>query len=124
MPWRHGIMGWGVTAFEPDLACVGCFKTMWNLLNCERGDFACVNQNMVAPARILEAVFTVTAPPRPPVTDTAWRISHEKLMRTPEAWRIPASAACDETSEQEPMPETMQEGNRGEAIAGEIDAGG
>jgi hypothetical protein len=124
MPWRHGIMGWGVTAFEPDLDCAGCFKTMWNLLNCERGDFACVNQDMVAPERILEAVFAVTAPPRTPVPDPAWRISHDKLMRTPEAWRIPESAAYDETSE--PMPEPMPEAEADpiEMMAGEIDAGG
>jgi hypothetical protein len=122
MPWRRGIMGWGVTAFEPDLDCVGCFKTMWNLLNCERGDFACVNQNMVTPGRILEAVFAVTAPPRLLVPDTAWRINHEKLMRTPEAWRIPESPACDEASEPEPEPALEPDGDRIETMAGEIDA--
>ncbi len=61
MPWRRGILGWGVTALEPDLECVGCFRTMWNLLHCERGDFACVNQAMVAPGRVLDAVFAFAA---------------------------------------------------------------
>ncbi len=95
MPWRKGIMGWGVIPFEPDLDCVGCFKTMWNLLNCQRGDFACVNQAMVPPERVLEAVFSVAGAPRPSAPDTAWQISHQRLLQNPDAWQIPAARGLD-----------------------------
>jgi ADP-heptose:LPS heptosyltransferase len=121
MPWRKGIMGWGVIPFEPDLDCVGCFKSMWNLLNCQRGDFACVNQNMVAPEQILGAVFSVAGAVHPSAPDTAWRVSHQIVMQSPDAWRIPTSCRIDQIGP-DAAEDLAVDDAVGDLVVGELDA--
>jgi ADP-heptose:LPS heptosyltransferase len=96
IPYRYGILGWNVRSFMPDLDCAGCFKTMWNLRNCDRGDFACVTHKMVPPELVLEAVFSFSGR-MPALTHNVWDASKVHVDgRRPRPWQIPTSPPLGE----------------------------
>jgi ADP-heptose:LPS heptosyltransferase len=58
MPWREGILGWRVTALVPALDCIGCAADEpppVTAVGCRRGDYACVEANMIQPSQVVEA---------------------------------------------------------------------
>lgn len=79
MPHRNGRLGHDIALLEPDLSCIGCFRTMWNLHNCERGDFACVNQNAVTSEQVLNQVRTICS-------DTWTHVDTIENLRMRDAW--------------------------------------
>ena len=78
----------------PDLDCVGCFTTMWNLFNCNRGDFACVNAKMVEPERVLEAVFSFVGHVYPKTPARMWNPDAEMVTTGSTPWRIPTEPSA------------------------------
>lgn len=58
MPYRHGELGWQVTAFEPDIECAGCLAdepAPATFCGCRRGDFACVD--LIDPVSVADAAL-------------------------------------------------------------------
>jgi ADP-heptose:LPS heptosyltransferase len=104
VPWRNGGFGWGIISLMPDLDCVGCFTQSWNLVNCNRGDFACVNKNMVEVERVLAAVHTLVGTTGA-LPSAAGRHDEQEMPSSPSRlWQIPHEPLLFETTQSAPNP--------------------
>lgn len=58
LPYRHGELGWGITAITPPIECFGCSGDLGpvTFVQCRRGDNICIS--MINPIAVADAALT------------------------------------------------------------------